>query len=454
MGQHLIQEDSTFPDNASLNVANHRPHYKDSMKNFNAWLKTLPSCLLTLTPFVIAEPIETDDEISFAAVPYVFKSEDWGTAVGASGVITGLLQPQMGMFATGITSDNGSWLGFVGIRNLMIPGQDQWLIDLQILDSYYDTTNYFVSGNSDFTNEQAGSNDSSADNYIRTSGKESNYFARFRYVLPIGDGASGALASMLHRQGKTSHESGDWNPFANGFTTLELQPFYQRQDLEEAIPDEDDATVRGLRFILDYDNRNSTQEPIYGNHIEFKYTLDRGDKHRTSWNTWELGFSQFFDLGANDFMQQQVVALNAWIADTPSWNQTENVNGVEEYRRPPSFAGVSMGGWKRLRGYSTNRFHGRSAVSYSAEYRVKPQWQPLQSLPLLGDWYYLPWWQWTVFADAGRVSNTFSAKELHTDMKYSVGAGVRFKAEGVTARAEMAFSEEGSRFIIFINQPF
>ncbi|MET4693266.1 hypothetical protein [Endozoicomonas lisbonensis] len=419
----------------------------------------LSSGLLTLTLSTQALPNtapipEQESSVSFSAVPYAFQSEDWGTAVGASGIVTGWLQPQMSVFATGIASNNGSWLGFLGMSNLMIPGQSQWLVDLQLLNSYYDATNYYVSGNPDYDGEQAGSNDSSADNYIRTSGKESHYYARFRYILPIGDGVDGALASMMHRKGETNHESGTMNPFSNGFTTLEIRPFYRRQDLGEAMPAEDDTTARGAHFILDYDNRDSTQEPTTGNHLEFRVTQDWGSKNRNSWRTWELGFSQFFDMGDNHLWQQQVVALNGWIADTPTWNKTETVNGVEEYRRPSSFSGVSLGGWHRLRGYSSNRFHGRSAVSYSAEYRVKPHWQPLQQLPLLGDWYELPWWQWTVFADAGRVADTFSARELHSDMKYSVGAGIRFKAEGVTARAEIATSEEGSRFIMFINQPF
>ena len=431
------------------------------MNKTNRLAGLLSSGLLTLT-LTLSPPTlsnvevvpEQEDSLHFSAVPYAFQSRDWGTAVGTSGIVTGWLQPQMSVFGTVIASDNGSHLGFAGMNNLMIPGQSQWLIDLQLLNSYYDATDYYVSGNPDYSDEKAGSNDSSADNYIRTSGKEAEYLARLRYILPIGDGVNGALASMMHRKGETSHSSGSMNPFVNGFTTVEIEPFYLRQDLGQATPAEDPSSTRGVRFILDYDNRDSTQEPTTGNHLEFKVSQGWSGKRRNEWRTWELKFSQFFDLGANDLWQQQVVALNGWVADTPTWNRTENVNGAEEYRRPPSYAGVYLGGWYRLRGYSINRFYGRSAVSYSAEYRVKPHWQPLQQLPLLGDWYSLPWWQWTVFADAGRVADTFSARKLHTDMKYSVGAGIRFKAEGVIARAEIAVSEEGSRFVMFINQPF
>ena len=425
------------------------------MKKTTLWSGVLSASLFALSAPALPGINEHDYGISFSAVPYVFKSEDWGTAGGASGIVKGLFQPQLAVFATGIVSDNGSWLGFVGMNNLMIPGFNQWLVDVNLLSSYYDETNYYVSGHPGFPDEQAGSNDSSADNFIRTSGRESHYQFRLRYVLPIGGGTDGALAGLMHRKGETTSDScGQWNPFENGFTTLEFQPFYQRQDLGKAIPEEDDTTVTGLRIQLDYDNRDSSQEPTQGSHLKFTNTHGFENDTRASWSTWELGFSQFYNLGASALMREQVVALNAWVADTPTWNDMMTINGETEYRRPSSFAGISMGGLTRLRGYATNRFHGRSAVSYSAEYRVKPQWQPLQGVPLLGDWYDLPWWQWIVFVDVGRVADTFSASELHTDMKYNVGAGIRFKAEGVTGRVELAAGEEGSRLVAFINQPF
>ena len=37
----------------------------------------------------------------------------------------------------------------------------------------------------------------------------------------------------------------------------------------------------------------------------------------------------------------------------------------------------------------------------------------------------LPWWQWSVFSDVGRVNDKWEFDELHKDMKYSLGAGIR-----------------------------
>ncbi|OED50464.1 hypothetical protein ACH42_01135 [Endozoicomonas sp. (ex Bugula neritina AB1)] len=65
-----------------------------------------------------------------------------------------------------------------------------------------------------------------------------------------------------------------------------------------------------------------------------------------------------------------------------------------------------------------------------------PKWQPMQDLPLLGAIYDMPWWQWALFVDAGRVSGSFSLKDLHTDIKASAGIG------------------EDWFWRVFINQPF
>jgi hypothetical protein len=92
-------------------------------------------------------------------------------------------------------------------------------------------------------------------------------------------------------------------------------------------------------------------------------------------------------------------------------------------------------------------------MSYSLEYRMLPAWQPLPEIPMVNR-YDLPWWQWALFVDAGQVANSYSLKQLHTDMYTSVGASIRLNIEGIVARAEVATGEEGSRVLFYINQPF
>ena len=399
------------------------------------------------------EPNSSDKSIR-AAVPFLFSSEDWGLTYGAAGVMSGVGQPQMTLFGTFLGSSKDNYLGYVGLYNMMIPGWDQVQFDLNILEADYKSSTYFLPGNPDYPDESAGSRDSSYDNSVKTAAREQHYQLRMRYTLPVGAGRDGALMASARKSRGYQNAGYEWNPEDSGITTLELQPFYQSQRLEQYQPEHDADSVAGVRFIFEYDNRNSTSLPTRGNVTTLTYTKDWGSDDRPSWATMEFEFSQFLDLGSNSYMNQQVLALNGWIADTPTWNDTTTVQGQARYHRPPSYAGVTLGGWDKLRGYSTDRFHGRSAVSYTLEYRVMPKWQPMEDMPVLGPLYDIPWWQWALFLDMGQISDRFSLSELHKDMKASAGLGVRFKVEGVTVRADMASGSESLFWRIFINQPF
>ncbi len=54
----------------------------------------------------------------------------------------------------------------------------------------------------------------------------------------------------------------------------------------------------------------------------------------------------------------------------------------------------------------------------------------------------------------GRVNDEYDLGELHKDMKLSGGAGVRVFANHMVIRAEMAFSDEDTIFVMSINHPF
>lgn len=393
-----------------------------------------------------------------AGLPFIFSSEDWGVALGGAGVINGIGQPQMSLFGTAIASSNGTMLGYLGLYNVMIPEWDQVQFDFSVLEANFKKANYYLSGNPDFAGQSAGSNESSVDNYVHSGAREQNYQIHMRYTLPIGAGKEGAMAATARKARGYKTGGIEWNPLTSGITTFELQPFYQTQRLDEfesgALERQEVDKGIGMRFILEYDNRNSSQLPTRGSRTAFTWTHDWGNEDRPDWSTVEFEFSKFISLGSNDFMNQQVIALNAWVADTPTWNDTTTVNGEEVYRRAPSFAGVTLGGWDKLRGYNSDRFHGRSAVSYSLEYRMMPKWNPLEDMPIIGPMYDIPWWQWTLFMDAGRVADNFDVHELHRDMKTSFGGGIRFRVEGVTVRTEVASGAEEWYFRVFVNQPF
>ena len=64
------------------------------------------------------------------------------------------------------------------------------------------------------------------------------------------------------------------------------------------------------------------------------------------------------------------------------------------------------------------------------------------------------WLQTVLFAEVGRVADTWSFSELHEDMKWDVGFGLRATSEGLVVRADTAFSEEGFGLRMMVGQPF
>jgi hypothetical protein len=58
------------------------------------------------------------------------------------------------------------------------------------------------------------------------------------------------------------------------------------------------------------------------------------------------------------------------------------------------------------------------------------------------------------FVEVGRVAPSWSVDELHSDMKWDVGFGVRAMAKGLVVRVDTAVSDEGLRVQMMVSQPF
>ncbi len=368
-------------------------------------------------------------EPEFAAVPFVFSSENLSTAFGGAAVLKHAGQPQASLFGFGLYTTNESWVGYLGVNNYQLPGLEQWLFSGEYYQGLFQEGVYYL--------PDAVGND------VKTITRGEERFAKFHaeYVLPIGWGSQGAVASMRPRQDVS------WNPLESGTTSLRFTPFMQSRHLQQT--DSQPQYARGVELLLDWDNRDNGRNSTQGGQTMLKLRHGVEADSSQDWNTWEFEQSLFFSVGKNDLFRQQIIAANFYLADSPGWNSLTG----GEYHRPPDFAGISLGGFERLRGYSARRFNGRSAVLYTLEYRVQPHWQPLQELPVF-NLYDVPWWQWVVFAEAGKVADHFSASALHQEMEWSVGAGARFEVESVVVRAEFGISAESSQFWVMVSQPF
>ncbi|NRD72676.1 hypothetical protein HQQ94_05320 [Shewanella sp. VB17] len=384
----------------------------------------------------------------FVAVPFIFSTETLSTTIGGAGVIKHAGQAQASLFGMGLYSANDSWLTYIGANNYQLPKLDQWLFSAEYYRASYKEGIYFVPNGGQGTQNRS----NSSTDMVVAVGDETNAKLHIKYVLPWGRGAQGAARSLMPTENNVG-----WDPRTSGVSSITLTPFIQTRDIVGY--DELPTKAQGLKLKFDWDNRDNGKNSHNGGRTSLTFSRDFGSDGsndnssdaRESWTTWEFEQSAFVSLGSSDWFNQQTLAFNFYLADTPTWNEGDS--GSEEYHRPPSFAGVSLGGFDSLRGYSKDQFVGRSAVQYSAEYRMEPKWQPLQTWPVF-NLYHVPWWQWVVFAEAGQVSDEFSFNELHQDMQWTLGAGVRFEIESVVVRTEFAYSGDESQFWVMVNQPF
>jgi outer membrane protein assembly factor BamA len=389
--------------------------------------------LFLISPYVFSESdIWPNSLPETAAVPFMYSSESLGTTIGVAGVMKGVGQPQATLFAAGMYSSKGSYLTYLSSDNNQVG--HSWLFGANAYNASFKDMDYYIG--------TAGSNNSHQSDEVFTDSTEAQYHLTANYILPIGNAKDiGAQAAYTpNRKVKSG------NPFDSGVSSIELSPFYYSRTLSDVSDWDEPESNWGMKVNFDWDNRNSVRNTTNGSRTELDFTYSPETSSQEEWWTWEFQQSAFFDLGGiGNVIKKQVLAFDFYLADTPSWE--------EGAHQPPEYAGIKLGGLYRLRSYGGGRFHGRSAVHYSAEYRVMPDWQPLEDWPIF-NLYDVPWWQWVAFVDTGRVADEFSLSTLHDDLRWSAGGAIRFQVEGIVVRTEMAWGSEENVFRVMINQPF
>ncbi|WP_235956308.1 BamA/TamA family outer membrane protein [Grimontia sedimenti] len=403
--------------------------------------------VLLFSDGVLASSQPEPDSWDIEVVPFVFSTETMGLSAGMAGLWKGAGQPQASLFAAGLGTSKDSWMGFVAANNYMLSTDSRWLLSGQFYEGDFKQFDYYLGA--------AASNNSSYEDRLTADSRDAQHHLSFRYILPFGEAVNSPIRAALSPKREVNGNS----PWSSGVSSIDFRTFYQARALKgegvNAPSEFSDATeVWGLETHFKWDNRDSNNNPTEGSLSEFIVTLDPGTNDRASWWKWELSQSWYWDIGEwEEVANEQVLAFNLYTTDTPSWNDRTEIDGESVYRRPPEFAAARLGGLYRLRSFQSGRYADRSALSYSLEYRVIPKWQPLGKLPVF-NWYDVPWWQWVLFSDVGRVADEYDLGELHTDMKWSAGAAMRFQVEGIVVRSELAMGSEESVFRVMINQPF
>jgi hypothetical protein len=391
-------------------------------------------------------------------IPYGFYNENTGVAAAMVLANTGYLQPQASSLVNVFAGSNSTYSVFSAVKDWRLAFTQRVFIDGQFMLSDWGELDSYQDGNVHFSGERAGSHDSDSDNFVTVSGKDNYMRAKFRYLFPIGHGRGNPIHEFRVTQGLLTpgYEAGGkaWDPLTSGRTTFDIEPFYRDQAFEDDLGAEFNNVTSGVKFSLEYDNTDWYKNPSYGSRTRLSFARDWGQQDDSNtWSAIQFEYSKFIALKNSKNSRQQVIALNFWTSDVPTWNSTHSSNGETIYHRAPLFEGSTLGGLDRQRGFATNRFHDRASINYAAEYRYVPVFNPFTTMPLLNK-LHIPWWQVVGFVEVGTVADNWSVSDLHRDMKVSLGAGLRMSVAGLVIRMDAAASEEGGQVQMFFGQNF
>ncbi|MBY5991461.1 BamA/TamA family outer membrane protein [Ferrimonas balearica] len=378
----------------------------------------------------IFEPTPPVDSKDSVVIPIVGAMDSTGMIAGAVASVTGVGQPHAQLVGFGAYSVNDSYITFLGYYNYAL--SERWTLDASALQAEFTDSTFYL--DQMFANPVGGQMDTALD----ASYLQRDLYLTFRYLL----GQDEEAASRLQLSSGLPVA-----PERIARTVVEFEPFYQTRDLRTAQSDNIEGKTYGLSATLDRDTRDFWPSPSRGYHSYAKVLRDWGGSERAAYTRWEAQYTHYLDLGQTAWARQQTLALTGYLSDIPTWDK------ASPWRQPDWFAQSVLGGSERLRGFGNDRFNDRSALFYGVEYRTIPQWQPQSRIPFFNR-YDFPWWQFALFAELGKVESRFDLGDLHSEMEWSAGFGLRFFIERMVARADFGFSGEESLFHFTVNQAF
>lgn len=392
-------------------------------------------------------------------IPYGFYNQNTGLAAAGVVAANGLFQPQTSAIVNAFVGSNGTTNLFAYVSDVQLPFMPRVFMDVQIMHADWGEIDSFQGGNPEFIGQQAGLNSSDKDNFISAEGTDQHLRLKFKYVLPIGAAKDNPIHTFAVSNGMLvkGNEAGgsNWNPLNSGRSIFTVEPFYRSQDFEDRDSSREfESTTSGVKLSLEYDNTDWYKNPSFGSKHRLSVTRDWGlNDDSSTWTAVQYQWNKYIPLPKTANTRQRTLALSVWTSDVPTWFSSHQQDGREIFHRAPVFDGSTLGGLDRQRGFSTNRFNNRSAINYAVEYRHSPVKNPFTTLPVVNK-LGIRWWEWVGFLEVGRVADNWSLSDLHTDMKTSLGAGLRVNVHGLVIRADAAFSEDGGQVQMFFGHTF
>lgn len=389
-------------------------------------------------------------------LPYAFSTDDLGTVIGIGGMATGLYQKQMTLAATVYGGGETKGLGLSVWDYRVLDSERFFFSAIGMMGEFPLLRAYSPLPETYTPTPRSGSNDSSFDDFIQANGSSNWWDVKLEYVLPWGSAEKQSMARYKLQGGLLKDEvvQADWNPFKTGTSILIARQFnrYQQYRNEEG---ELSGAVHAFELGMLYDNTDFPANPSQGSsqYISFSYN-PQWLESKSQWSFVEMEASKYFSLGANSFAKQNIIALNAWVGYSPSWQViTNDVGDSQVINNAPFLEGATLGGMYRLRGFRQNRFHDKAAIYATAEYRMTIDYNPIEDVRWL-KFLNLDWFQTVFYVEGGRVSPTFHRDTLFSDWKSDVGVSLRALTAGIVVRLDFTQSKEGSSTWLMVGHPF
>lgn len=425
-------------------------------------------CLLILPQHILARPsssvkfstirAENKDKTKETLIlPFAFPSDSMGTTAGVGSFAKGYGQEQLLVAGAAWGSVDDALGGVAGVWDYRLPFTQRFFVSALGSLGQYPRQRAYTNVMRTTGDSQAGGNDSGKDDFIEEEGNDNWFEFKVEYVLPIGAMKHRGMAAYhlekgLLTAGATGGDS--WNPLENGATVLVLRQFnrYQSYETEEG---KIDGTIHPLEFGILYNNTDFPSNPSRGSsqYLSFIHDFAWGESE-DEWSFISFEASKYFDIGPSRHAKQQVLALNFWTGDSPTWTEETLENGATVITDdPPYLEGARLGGFYRMRAYPTNRFNSRSVIYTTAEYRYTPKWNPIANVSWL-QFLKLDWFQLVGFVEGGRVAEEYSLDVLFSDWKVDGGVGLRAMVAGGVVRFDVAASEEETSAWVMFGHPF
>lgn len=401
---------------------------------------------------------ENKDKVKETLIlPYGFPSESMGTTFGAGSLAKGYGQDQLLVAGAVWASFDEAVGGVAGIWDYRLPYTERFFFSALGSLGRYPRQRAYTTVIRTPDENRAGGNNSDSDDRIQEEGDDNWFECKLEYVLPMGSMNNRGMATYRLKNGLlvSGATGGDkWNPLDSGITVLVLRQFNRYQSYQTELGNLE-GTIHPIEIGLLYNNTDFPSNPSRGSSQYVSFIQDFGwGESVDTWSFLSFEASKYFDLGKTRYSRQQVLALNFWTGDSPTWEVTSLENGVELVEDdPPYLEGAKLGGFYRMRAYPTNRFNGRSVIYTTGEYRFIPDFNPIANISWL-QFLKLDWFQLVGFIEGGRVANEYDLEELLSDWKYDAGVGIRAMVAGGVVRFDYGVSEEGSTAWVMFGHPF